>query len=229
MEAQMRADLGMDVYAADGEKVGQVERLVLDTTTREIDKLIVARGLLTRHEKLVDIDMVTGQDDDGLQIDLTSAQFDELPDFVQERFTIATERETAGLPYAIAPGTGGGAIVFGATTAGRGYDARGSLFEAAPAAQPIVETRSNVPEQDVMIDEGTEVVAADGKKFGNVGEVFFRENGQISGFTVKGGLFRDDLRVPIDWVGDAGADRITLTVTSTEAETRSFDIEDSSL
>ena len=225
----MRVDLGMDVFSTNGDKVGTVERLVLDANTKELDKLIVSSGgLLSKHEKLVDVNMVVGENADGLQIDLTEDQFNELPDYVQDRFRVANERETVGLPYAIAPGTGGGAILFGATTGGRGYDG-GSFYEPAPAAQPIIETRSNVSEQDVMIGEGTEVVGADGEKVGKVGEVFFGEDGQIMGFTVKGGLFKDDVRIPIDLVSATGSDQITLTVTSAEAEAQSFDIEDSSL
>jgi uncharacterized protein YrrD len=227
----MRIDLGTDVFGSDGEKVGSVERIVVDSNTKQIHKFVVHRGFLTHDDKLVDIDMVTSQDDDGLRLDLASEQVNQLPDYVEERFVQIPEDERDALPFIIPSAMGAGGYLYGAPYAGRGYEgSQDSFFDTAPAVAPIIEEKSNIPETDVMISEGTDVYGADGDKVGTVNEVLVSNNGAINGFIVKKGLiFKKDVRVPIDWVASADGDEIRLNVTAAQAETGSFDIEESTL
>lgn len=227
----MRIDLGTDVFASDGEKVGTVERIVVDSNTKEIHKFIVHRGFLTHDDKLVDIEMVTGQDADGLRLDLTSDQVNELPDYVEERFIQIPEQDRDALPFILPNAMGAGTYLYGAPNVGRGYEgSQDSFFDAAPSVAPVVEEQSNIPETDVMISEGTDVYGADGDKVGSVGEVLVGNDGAINGFIVsKGMIFKKDVRVPIDWVEAADGSEIRLNVTAAEAEAGAFDIEDSTL
>lgn len=227
----MRIDLGTDVFGSDGEKVGTVERIVVDSNTKAIHKFIVHRGFLTHDDKLVDIDMVTGQDADGLRLDLTSDQVNELPDYVEERFIQIPEQDRDALPFILPNAMGAGTYLYGAPNVGRGYEgSQDSFFDAAPSVAPVVEEQSNIPETDVMISEGTDVYGADGDKVGSVGEVLVGNDGAINGFIVsKGMIFKKDVRVPIDWVEAADGSEIRLNVTAAEAEAGAFDIEDSTL
>jgi uncharacterized protein YrrD len=227
----MNIDLGMDVFGSDGEKVGTVERIVVDSNTKRIHKIVVHRGFLSHDDKLVDIEMVSSQDSDGLRLDLTSNQVNELPGYVEERFVQVPQEDWNALPY-IQPGAaGGGAYLYGAPYAGRGYEgSQDSFFDAAPSVAPVIEDQSNISETDVMISEGTDVYGADGDKIGSVGEVLVSNDGAINGFVVsKGLIFKKDVRVPIDWVESANGDQVTLNVTSAQAESAAFDIEDSTL
>ncbi len=226
----MRIDMGMDVLSANGDKLGTVEKVVLDSETKNIHKIIVSSGLINKHHKLVDIDMVQG-DGDGLRTDLTQSQFDELPDFVQERFTTVDRDEYGALPFALPNPGGAGFYLYGAPNVGRGYEgAQDSFFDAAPADAPIVEDRSNIPNTDIIISEGTDVVGSDGEKIGTVDEIVYAEDGALSGFVVKAGfLLTHDVRVPINWVAETGEQHIRLNVPAAEAESQSFDIEDRTL
>jgi uncharacterized protein YrrD len=226
----MRVDLGTTVYARDGDKVGTIDRIVVDPTTKQIDKLIVGKGFLTHHDIIVDLDMVTRQTDEGVYLDLTSDQVNELPEFVEDRYTVVDDRDRMALPFMVPNAGGAGMYLWGATDMGRGYDRSGSMFEPAPATPPEIQPRSNVPDEDIMISEGTDVVGSDGEKVGTVDQVVFDADGKINGFIVKAGLiFSRDVRVPIDWVDQTGDDHIRLRVSSDQAEARSFDIEDSTL
>lgn len=227
----MNIDLGMDVFASDGEKVGSVERIVVDSNTKQIHKFIVHRGFLSHDDKLVDIEMVSSQDADGLRLDLTADQVNELPDYVEERFVQIPEHDRDALPFMLPNAMGAGSYLYGAPNLGRGYEgSQDSFFDAAPAVAPIVEEQSNIPETDVMISEGTDVYGSDGDKVGSVGEVLVGNDGAINGFVVsKGLIFKKDVRVPIDWVESANGDEIRLNVTSAQAESAAFDIEDSTL
>lgn len=216
----MNIDLGADVFGSDGEKVGTVDRIVVDSNTKTIHKFIVHRGHLSHDQKLVDISMIASQDVDGIRLDLTSEQVHALPDFIKERFVQIPEHEHAELPFIVPNAMGGGAYLYGAPYAGRGYEgSRDSFYDAAPAISPIIEDETNIPETDVMISEGTDVYGSDGDKVGTVGEVLVDADGTINGFVIrKGFIFKKDIRIPIDWVESADGPDIRLNVTSARAE-----------
>jgi sporulation protein YlmC with PRC-barrel domain len=227
----MKIDLGTDVFGNDGEKVGTVERIVVDSNTKQIHQFVVHRGFLTHDDKLVDVDMVSGQDPDGLRLDLNSDQVNELPDYIEHRFVQVPEHDLDAMPFIIPSAMGAGSYLYGAPNIGRGYEgSQDSFFDAAPSVAPVIEDESNIPETDVMISEGTEVYGADGDKVGSVGEILVGDDGAINGFVVsKGFIFKKDVRVPIDWVESADGSEIRLNVTAAQAETGAFDIEDSTL
>jgi sporulation protein YlmC with PRC-barrel domain len=227
----MNIDLGMDVFGSDDEKVGSVEKIVVDSNTKQIHKIVIHRGFLSHDDKLVDLAMVSAQDADGLRLDLTSDQVNELPGYVEERFVQIPEQDRDALPFMMPSAMGAGAYLYGAPNIGRGYEgSQDSFFDAAPSVAPVIEDESNIPETDVMISEGTDVYGADGDKVGSVGEVLTSNDGAVSGFVVsKGLIFKKDVRVPIDWVETANGDEIRLNVTSAQAEAAAFDIEYSTL
>lgn len=225
----MRIDLGTDVVTSDGEKLGTVQKLVFDAQSKQIVKMIVSGGML-RSNHLVDISMIAGQDDDAIRLDLPKDQAEELPRFVNEQFVEVPHDDYSNLPF-VQPGGAGGLYLYGAPYAGRGYEGRGdSFFDAAPVDPPVVENRSNLEDVDTLISTGTDVVGANGDKVGSVDEVFIGRDGSITGFLVKKGMiFRHDVRIPMDWVREVDGDKIHLTVTADEAETRAYDVEDSTL
>jgi sporulation protein YlmC with PRC-barrel domain len=227
----MNIDLGMDVFGSDGEKVGTVERIVVDPNTKQIHQFIVHRGFLSHDDKLVEISMISSQDTDGLRLDLTADQVNELPGYVEDRFVDIPEHDRGALPFMLPSAMGAGSYLYGAPYAGRGYEGSSdSFFDAAPAAAPVIEDQSNIPETDVMISEGTDVYGADGDKVGSVGQILMGDDGAIDGFVVsKCFIFKKDVRVPIDWVESADGEEIRLNVTTAEAEAAAFDIEDITL
>lgn len=226
----MRVELGSDVYDRTGDKVGTIDRIVVDPDTKEIDKFIVRQGFLARHDILIGTENVERNDDDGVHLNLTSEELAEFPEFVEEQFTAMTDVERNSLPYIVPNAGGAGMYLWGATDAGRGFDERGSMFEPARSSGPVVENRSNIPEEDVVISQGTDVLGADGEKVGTVDELVFDEHGKVNGFIVRAGfIFTRDIRVPMDWVESTGEEHIRLRVDSRDAEMRSYDVEDSTL
>lgn len=227
----MRIDLGMDVVTSDGEKLGTVQRLVLDANSKQITKMIVSGGFLGGEDRIVDVSMVVGQNADAIQIDLPKSEAEELPTYVTEQFVEVPQDHYDALPFGMPAATGAGFYLYGAPYAGRGYEGSSdSFFDAAPADAPIVENRSNLAETDTLISDGTDVVGADGEKVGRVEEVYVGDSGEITGFLVKKGLiFRHDIRIPMDWVREVDGETVHLSVTASEAETRAYDVEDTTL
>src|SRR5688500_15525565 len=134
MEAHMLIKLGANVLASDGDKVGSVSRIVLDSNTKTIHKFIVDRGLLSTEHRIVDVGMVTSADDNSVRLNLTHAQVDELPNFVEERFSHVPDSDYNELPFMLPNAGGAGSYLYGAPAIGRGYEgSQDSFFNAAPS------------------------------------------------------------------------------------------------
>jgi uncharacterized protein YrrD len=215
-----KVEIGQDIISSDGQKIGTLDRLVLNTENNHVENLVVDHGILS-NDKLIDTDLIARTEPDRIILSLTKDEADELPDFVKEEYSVAPPETQIADPY-IAPAMAGGRMLYGASTMTPSYPNSGaSLFEQAPIDPPPVETVSNIPVQDIMISDGTDVVGSDGNKVGTVDEVLFAPNGDLEGFVVKAGfLFKHDVRVPMTWVADTGHETIRLKVTSDEAEHR---------
>lgn len=227
----MRIDLGMHVVTSDGEKIGNIERLVLDPQSRHVVQMIVSGGFLGMHRHIVDVGMIASQSNDKIVLDMSEDTARKLPEFVETQYVEVPQDEVNEAPFFLPNAGGAGLYLYGAPYVGRGYEGRkDSFFDAAPTEPPIVQNRNNLEENDVLISDGTDVVGADGNKVGTVEEVYLDGDGRLTGFLVKKGfIFTRDIRVPMDWVQEVDGDAIHLSVTAHEAETRSYDIEDSTL
>jgi uncharacterized protein YrrD len=230
----MQVDLGMTVYDNNGDKVGTVEKLVLDAENKTIGKLIVHTGGLTHnHDRLVDVEMVTRSQDDDLYLDLPKHEFDQLPAYFEKEFIVASNNDVADFPMVRPGAVGGGAYLLGnPAIPGRGYrdTVDDSFFAPVSPVAPVVESRTNLRDIDVVVDKGTDVVGSDGEKVGTVGDVVFGADGVLVGFVVKKGwIFKSDMRVPIELVSETGADAIRLNVPAAEAETRAYHVNDTTL
>jgi uncharacterized protein YrrD len=224
--ATNQIQFGQGVYSRDGEKLGSVDHLVLNTENNHLESLVVRQGVLAG-DKLVDIDLIEQVQDDRVVLSLPADETEQLPDFVEERFVLAPSDVSVEQPFIVpAAGMGGGSLFYPVATTAFVTESA-SLYEPASPNPPPIEDRSNIPPEDVMIGQGTDVVGADGHKVGTVDEVMFDEHGRTAGFVIKEGLiFKHRLRVPMDWVESAGEDEIRLNVPSdvvgSEGQLRGF-------
>lgn len=215
-------EMGKPVVSRDGKHIGDVDRLVVDPKTGEIVQLIVKKGVILSTDRIVERGAIQQIDPDGtLRLDVMSDSVDEqLPEFVETRYITPREDElrAASASWVAGPRLGE-SILWAPDYLGQGYDPHGSLFEAAPVVAPIEEVRSNIDEDMVLIDAGTDVIDRSGEKVGTVDEVVYNEDGELTEFVVKAGLlFHHDVHVPADWVESITADSVQLRVTAEEAE-----------
>lgn len=63
------------------DKVGEVERLLLDETTGRTKAFVIKRGFLLRHEAVLSTRFVTDLQEDVVHIDITDEELDQLPEF----------------------------------------------------------------------------------------------------------------------------------------------------
>lgn len=85
---------GADVISKDGEKVGTLERVVIDPKTKEVAYLVVKSGFLLTEDKLISMDQVKTVIENQIHVMATKEQLDELPRFEEEHYVpLAKEGE----------------------------------------------------------------------------------------------------------------------------------------
>ena len=220
----MQIELGKDVVASDGEKIGSVDRLVLDSETNELIKFVVHKGMLWSEDRIVDLELVSGVDADGnIHLHVPSDDEDTMPAFVEDTFRVANDDEASHLGYGSYMNTAPWAPIWYAPGGATGTyrPGEGPFFHGAETTSGTLEHRDNLPENSTSIDTGTDVIGSDGDKVGEVDEILADEAGRVSGFIVKSGfIFTHDVRIPMDAVDHVGHDHIQLKITSDEAENR---------
>jgi sporulation protein YlmC with PRC-barrel domain len=226
----MHIELGRPVMSRDGKRIGTVDQLVLDPATREVQAIIVHRGLLLTEDRIVDRALIDAVAPDGtVWLSLDAEQAEQLPQFVETEFVRLTADEAATLPYVWPSGGGLGTVpfVWGTPVSGPSvpeprlaqFDPTGGTLPSSPppVAKPV-ETASNLPAEAVRIDRGTAVVASDGTRLGKVEHVHLNEDGEIVSLAVDPGLFGgESLHIPAAWIASVTEDEIRLAVDAATA------------
>ena len=220
----MNLELGKDVIASDGEKMGKVDRLILNSDTNDLIKFVVHKGMFWSDDRIIDLELVSNIDSDGhVHLRVASDEEDKMPAFVEETFRVASEDESRNLGYGAYTGTAPYAPIWYAPGGATGtYEPGGGpFFHGAETTSGTLETRSNLPEDSISIDTGTDVVGSDGDKVGEVEEVVMDADGRLSAIIIKAGfLFTHDVNIPATAVDSVAGEHIRLNVTSDEAQSR---------
>jgi nucleotide-binding universal stress UspA family protein/sporulation protein YlmC with PRC-barrel domain len=188
-----RISLGAPVHTQDGQRAGQVHRVVVDLHQRAVVNLVVihGHGLLAR-DVLVPIDDVDRVEDGGVILRLTAQQLDGLPDFAYHEFTTPPPTWT----------------LLGAWGSG-------------PTMVPVRQRERLGPAQvDVRLD--TRVMALDGE-IGTVDRIELEpDTGRLDALWVRAGrVFPHDIRIPAEWVRP-GADEGGLEVAGSRADIEAY-------
>jgi maltose alpha-D-glucosyltransferase/alpha-amylase len=185
-----------EVLTADGEKVGVIDRFVIDPRTKEVTHLVVKKGFLFPEDKVVPVDLIAFATEDQVKLKAVEGEL-ELPVFEE---TYYTRVGAADRLYHYAP----------VGVAWWGYP--GYLTHQDYA----VATRQNIPQQTVAIEEGAKVVSADSEHVGNVQRVFMDEDTvRATHLVISSGMFlTTEKLIPTSWIETITEDEIFLAVDS---------------
>lgn len=200
----MRFEKGMDVLSVEGEKIGTLNRVVIDAKTRDVTDIVVDRGVLAGTEKVIPIGLVDVESEDRIQLRETNQGVD---DFLNYETTHYVPLDQTDAPYEnvqvsywypptnVQPLTGGGSL---------------------PYAGPdrVARTETSIPEGRVAIAEGAQVFSSDEKHLGNVEQMITDSvSNQLSHFVIgKGFLLKEHKLVPAHWVDRVSDDKVYLSV-----------------
>ena len=232
---------GADVYTSDGDKVGDIDRVVLDPTTKEITHLVVRQGFIFTEDKVVPMALVDSATEERLVLKEVD-DLDNLPDFEETFYVRVDETETGTVPETpgapktrATPRTGaapetqaepkarplyvGGYVQpyyyyppTRMTWWGRPY----SLFGRPPYVRRVKGVRQNIPEDTIPLEEGANVIASDEEHVGDLERVFTDPSGErATHLLISEGLFLKEKKVvPTSWIEEVREDRVQLGVDS---------------
>jgi uncharacterized protein YrrD len=218
----MHIEFGDEIYSSDGAKLGSVAGVVMNSENHDVTGIVLGEGLFKQDQRLVGISAVASVDNAAKRVtlDIPESQAESLQRFVTEEYV----QKPRDMPdELIMPAAGVGGPIFydtSATATGyTNYPGTDSFFDVAPLDPPVVETRSNLSDLDVVLNTGTDVYGSDNKKIGTVDDVQFDEGGELAGFIVRAGfLFHHDISIPGSAVAEIDDNRVQLNITSEQAE-----------
>jgi sporulation protein YlmC with PRC-barrel domain len=221
MQFQARAD----VYTANGEKAGELDRVVIDPRTRQVTNIIVRKGLLFPSDKVVPLNLVAQADKDRVVLSADAGEPENLPDFTEEHFvqlndeTWAAETDSSRM----VPNASTAPMLLWCPTVAASPTSTHIATElgagpamGAVAASQTVEVERNIPDDTVPLKEGARVIAADGQHVGNVERIFTdTATSEVTHLLLSQGLFLKTRKViPMAWVLDVGEDDVRLAIGS---------------
>ena len=210
----MQFQQGAGVYKANGDKVGTIERIVLNPETREITHVIIRRGLLATEDKVAPLQYIDSANEDRVMLRDHVQDLDHLPQFEQTYFVPFAE-ETGDEMTTYQSGYAQPLIWYPPLEAPRrGYP---TMSGTGTNKDPnLVQQEINIPEGTTALKEGAKVIAADGKHIGDIERIYADPDSDIATHFLisKGLLMKVNKLIPTEWAKIIEEDAVQLSVSS---------------
>jgi uncharacterized protein YrrD len=202
---KMQFKKGTEVFSGEGEKIGTLNRVVIDPRTREVSSLIVGKGILFRTDKVIPITLVDLDIEDRIGLKKTNQDIlEDFPDFETVHYVPLGEPDN---PY------------HDAIEASYWYPPVPpqwgiSNYVGHPTPEFVLKTDKDIPEGTVALEEGAKVISRDGEHIGNVEQVITEsQDNRVTHFVISEGfLLKERKLVPAVWVTKVAEDEIHLSV-----------------
>jgi len=201
----MRFVKGADVLTAKGEKIGTINRVVIDARTRDVTDIVVDRGLF-ENEKVIPVGLVDVEKEDQIMLRETNQGVDAFLDYETTHYIPIDQ--LAGQPYENVE------TYYWYPPANLQMPTSGALPGGGIMPDYVLQTETSIPEGRIAIAEGARVISADEKHIGNVEQVIAdSDSNKVTHFVVgKGFLLKEHKLVPAFWVTKVEEEKIHLSV-----------------
>ncbi len=202
----MRLVKGADVYSAGGDKLGTLNRVIIDPNTRKVTHLVVEKGLLFNTNKLIPIEQVDQQNEEKIILTSSEQDLKKFEDFEEDHFVSldsADHPEEVGVEYA---------YWYPPPTFASWRSGMQMLYPPVPTY--VVRTTQNIPAGTVALDEGARVMSADNKHVGDIEQLIVEpENNRVTHMVINAGLlFKERKLIPVNWISTIGEKEVNLSV-----------------
>ena len=201
----MKIKYGADVFNAAGEKVGEVEHVVIDPSNNEITHLVVRKGFLLTEDRVIPITLMARSDEDSVHLREFDGDFDQFPLYIQKEFHQVGELE-AEIEYT--PGYTRPLYPYPP------LDVESRAF-SPDFQQPVAVTEEKyIEDSKVALKDGADVFSLDGSHVGDVEQVFSDpRTDRITHLLIsKGMLLKENKLVPVSWVDQYNEQSVHLLV-----------------
>lgn len=211
----MQFKQGTNVYTANGDQVGVVDRVVIDPVSKEVTHLVVQRGLLFTEDKVVQLSMVDSATEDGVTLRESADDLKELPDFEETLYIPAEPRRVpAEQDTRPEPDTYWAYPLYWYPPIGPWWTANVYAGYAMPKYFTMIE--QNIPEGMVALKEGARVISSDGEHIGDIERILADSlENRATHLLISKGMFLKNVKlIPSGWVTNVFEDEIHLAVAS---------------
>ncbi|HET9589315.1 MAG TPA: PRC-barrel domain-containing protein [Anaerolineales bacterium] len=191
-----------EVVTRDGDKIGTLDRIVMDPQTKQAGYLVVRSGFLLTEDKLIPIKQVRSVTEERIEVDVSSEAVDDFPRYEEVEYIAVDQAgspDEAELSYWYPPA--GGWSISGRYT---------------PFPQPLQIERvgKNIRENMIGLKQGAEVFASDGEHVGSIERMFTDENNDlITHLVVSTGLLHKERKlIPAYWLTEVTEEEVHLAV-----------------
>jgi uncharacterized protein YrrD len=206
-----------EVFTSTGEKVGRIDRVVIDPKSDELTHLVVKKGFLFTTDKVVPIEHVETTTEDRVELKAGPGDPDEFPDFEETHYIQAPEsgtfakRELGGIkPLAW----------YYPLPRGAWWRTGMGVYPGYPQPPYIRKTELNIPDDTVPLEEGAKVVSTEGDHVGDVERVYAEEEEQrVTHLLISKGLVSKTRKlIPSMWVESVSEDNVRLSISKNFVE-----------
>jgi uncharacterized protein YrrD len=205
----MQLKKGADVFSSAGEKIGSIERVVLNPETKEVTHLVVEKGILFATNKVIPIEYVNMQAGERIALEKDAEELEVLPSYDPDSYInldktdYPDEDQNIDASYWYPPL----------------YHSWWTTMGGSPGVYPkpkFVKAENVIPDETVALEEGAKVISRDGEHIGNLEEVIVETAEYLAThIVVSEGLFHKERKlVPTIWITDVDEDQVTLSVDS---------------
>jgi uncharacterized protein YrrD len=200
----MEIKKGAHVHTFRGEKVGSLDRIVIDPLTNKVTGIVVQKGGILGTDKVIPVDQIASTEPDKITLNPDIQDLNRLPDFESAYFVSEagpTETTTDTLtPVYWYPPVGAG--VTGVP-----------VFVPPPGK---MEVDQNIPDGTVPLKEGSKVYNADGQQVGHATRIFYSpDDNRLTHILISQGLInKEEKLIPASWIMHIKEDQVDLAVGS---------------
>lgn len=205
---------GTNVYTADGDQVGRIDRVVIDPRTNEVSHVVVRKGFLFTEDKVVPLDLIAGATEDMVTLREDAGDLESLPPYEEMHYVLLNEEDR---PDVYGRGYARPAYwypPFGATW----YGGAAYPYYYPSEANYTTRTEQNIPEGTVGLKEGARVMSADGDHVGNIERIFTVDDHATHLLISQGLIFKEKKIIPVSWITLITEDEVNLSVRTSVLE-----------
>ncbi|HEU5430278.1 MAG TPA: PRC-barrel domain-containing protein [Thermomicrobiales bacterium] len=213
----MRIIMGSEVLTSDGEKLGDVDGIVINAGNGRVQQLLVESGLLRRRRRIVGISAVQAAGGSPLRLDMTKATAEQLPTYIEFEATVESP-QTPEMPMILPAAGVGGPVMAEPIQGAIDYTGSGPFIESAPIDPDPSEVISNLEENDVILGRDTRVVDLGGDDLGGLEQLEIDGDAAVTQIVVSEGiLFSHDRTLPGSAITSYGDNRVYVKTAKSSA------------
>jgi len=202
-----------EVRTPEGQKVGRLDRVVVDPDSKKMTHLVVRKGFLFTKDKVVPLDEIESTSEERIVLKAQRDDPDDFPDFEEIHFVPVRDDGTSS--YEDRRPASKLAWYYPVPSAAWWRLEMGSYpgFQRPPYVR---RTDRNIPEGTIPLEEGAGVISKDGEHVGDVERVFTDQDEQrVTHLLISKGLISKSWKlIPSMWINTVSERQVRLSIDS---------------